>query len=61
LAPLGEARADALEEKDLHGAESDAARVRALKEYRDFLDRWKNADANIPILREAKAEYAKLF
>jgi DNA-binding winged helix-turn-helix (wHTH) protein/predicted Zn-dependent protease len=27
--------------------------------YDDFLDRWKNADPDIPILRDAKAEYAK--
>jgi eukaryotic-like serine/threonine-protein kinase len=28
--------------------------------YQDFLALWKNADPDIPILREAKAEYAKL-
>jgi eukaryotic-like serine/threonine-protein kinase len=28
--------------------------------YRDFLTRWKDADADIPILQQAKAEYAKL-
>ena len=28
--------------------------------YRDFLTRWKDADPDIPILKEAKAEYAKL-
>jgi eukaryotic-like serine/threonine-protein kinase len=28
--------------------------------YQDFLDQWKNADPDIPILKEAKAEYAKL-
>lgn len=27
--------------------------------YEDFLNRWKNADKDIPILRDAKAEYAK--
>jgi eukaryotic-like serine/threonine-protein kinase len=26
----------------------------------DFLALWKDADADIPILKEAKAEYAKL-
>jgi hypothetical protein len=26
----------------------------------DFLTLWKDADPNIPILKEAKAEYAKL-
>ena len=28
--------------------------------YQDFLALWKDADADIPVLREAKAEYAKL-
>jgi hypothetical protein len=28
--------------------------------YNDFLMLWKNADPGIPILKEAKAEYAKL-
>ena len=28
--------------------------------YRDFLDLWKDADANIPIFQKAKAEYARL-
>ena len=37
-----------------------AARVRALAAYKDFLTLWKDADPDIPILKEAKAEYAKL-
>jgi hypothetical protein len=37
-----------------------AARVRALAAYKDFLALWKDADPDIPIYREAKAEYAKL-
>ncbi len=32
----------------------------AKKEYQRFLALWKDADPDIPILREAKAEYAKL-
>jgi tetratricopeptide (TPR) repeat protein len=28
--------------------------------YRDFLTFWKDADADIPVLKQAKAEYAKL-
>jgi eukaryotic-like serine/threonine-protein kinase len=28
--------------------------------YKDFLTLWKDADPDIPILKEAKAEYAKL-
>jgi eukaryotic-like serine/threonine-protein kinase len=41
-------------------ADRDAARVRALTAYKDFLALWKDADPDIPILRQAKAEYAKL-
>jgi hypothetical protein len=28
--------------------------------YQDFLTFWKDADSDIPILKEARAEYAKL-
>ncbi len=34
--------------------------ARARKAYQDFLALWKNADPDIPILKEAKAEYEKL-
>jgi serine/threonine protein kinase/tetratricopeptide (TPR) repeat protein len=34
---------------------------RARKAYQDFLALWKDADPDIPILREAKAEYAKFL
>jgi hypothetical protein len=37
-----------------------AARAKARAAYQDFLTLWKDADPNIPILKEAKAEYAKL-
>jgi len=60
LAHLGVARANALQAKTSQGADADAARVRALAAYKDFLTLWKNADPDIPILKEAKAEYAKL-
>jgi tetratricopeptide (TPR) repeat protein len=60
LAHLGVARADALESRTAQGAEVDAARVRALEAYRDFFTLWKDADPSIHILREAKAEEAKL-
>jgi len=42
------------------GADADVSRVRALAAYRDFLALWKNADPDIAILKQAKAEYAKL-
>jgi len=33
---------------------------KAKAEYQDFLTLWKDADPDIPVLKEAKAEYAKL-
>jgi serine/threonine protein kinase/tetratricopeptide (TPR) repeat protein len=50
LARLGLARAYALQ--------GDAAKARTA--YQDFLTLWKDADPDIPILKQAKAEYAKL-
>jgi eukaryotic-like serine/threonine-protein kinase len=38
--------------------QGDTARARAA--YQDFLTLWKNADPDIPILKQAKAEYARL-
>jgi eukaryotic-like serine/threonine-protein kinase len=60
LAHLGVAGANALEAKSLQGPDADAARTRALNAYKDFLTLWKDADPDIPILKQAKAEYAKL-
>jgi eukaryotic-like serine/threonine-protein kinase len=60
LAHLGVARAEALQAKTSHGADADSARVRALTAYKDFRALWKDADPDIPILKKAKAEYAKL-
>jgi eukaryotic-like serine/threonine-protein kinase len=50
LAHLGLARAYALR--------SDTANARAA--YQDFLTLWKDADPDIPILKQAKSEFAKL-
>jgi tetratricopeptide (TPR) repeat protein len=50
LARLGLARAYALQ--------GDLAKARTA--YQDFFALWKDADPDIPILKEAKAEYAKL-
>ena len=50
LAHLGLARAYALS--------GDAAKAKTA--YQDFFALWKDADPDIPILKEAKAEYAKL-
>jgi len=64
LAHLGVARANALQARTFQGqgqpADADAARVRALAAYKDFLTLWKDADPDLPILNQAKAEYAKL-
>jgi eukaryotic-like serine/threonine-protein kinase len=60
LAHLGMARANALQARISLGADADAARVRALAAYKDFLTLWNDADPDIPVLKEAKAEYAKL-
>ncbi len=61
LAHLGVARANALQSRTTQGAESDAARVRALYAYKEFLTLWKDADADIPILKQAKTEYEQLL
>ena len=60
LAHLGVARANVLQARTSQGPDADAARVRALAAYKDFLTLWKDADPDIPILKEAKAEYARL-
>jgi hypothetical protein len=50
LAHLGLGRAYALT--------ADTGKAKA--EYEEFLSQWKDADSDIPILKQAKAEYAKL-
>jgi hypothetical protein len=50
LARLGAARAYALQ--------GDSAKARTA--YQDFFARWKDADPDIPVLKQAQAEYAKL-
>ena len=50
LAHLGLARAYAMQ--------GDTAKAKAA--YQDFLTLWKDADPDIPVLKQAKAEYAKL-
>jgi hypothetical protein len=46
--------------RKLRRADADAAWVRALAVFKDFLTLWKDADLDIPVLKRAKAEYAKL-
>jgi hypothetical protein len=38
--------------------QGDSAKARTA--YQDFLAMWKDADPEIPVLKEAKVEYAKL-
>ena len=61
LAHLGVARANALQSRSSQGADADAARVRALAAYKEFLTLWKDADPDVAVLKEAKTEYAKLY
>jgi tetratricopeptide (TPR) repeat protein len=55
LTRLGLARAYALD-----AAQDSAARDKARAGYQNFLTLWKDADPEVPILIQAKAEYAKL-
>jgi hypothetical protein len=50
LAHLGLARAYVLQGET----------VKALAAYKDFFTLWKDADPDIPVLKEARVEYAKL-
>jgi hypothetical protein len=40
-----------------YALQGDTAKAKAA--YQDFLTLWKDADSDIPILKQAKAEYAK--
>ena len=55
LAHLGLARAYALD-----AAKDPSVRDKARAAYQDFFALWKDADADLPVLKEARAEYAKL-
>ncbi len=60
LAHLYLGRARVLEARSLEGVAADNAKAHAIAAYQDFFTLWKDADPDIPILRQAKAEYAKL-
>jgi len=44
--------------KIINALQGDKAKARSA--YQDFLALWKDADSDIPILQQAKAEYARL-
>jgi len=60
LARLGVARANALQAKTPQGVVDAAIHSRTLAAYQDFLRLWKDADSDIPVLKQAKSEYARL-
>lgn len=74
LAPLGLARAYALQagfvapggsagvepRRAAPASTNEEMKAKARAAYQDYLTMWKDADPGIPILKEAKAEYAKL-
>jgi hypothetical protein len=60
LAHLWLGRARALQAQQSHGQDAESLRAQARAAYQDFLTLWKHADPDIPILKQAKAEYAKL-
>ncbi|HKW88057.1 MAG TPA: hypothetical protein VJN21_04805 [Candidatus Acidoferrales bacterium] len=60
LAHLQIARAYVLEAQSAHAADAGAARSKARAAYQDFLALWNNADPGIPVLQQAKSEYASL-
>ena len=60
LAHLGLGRAYAMQAAGASGAEADALKAKAREAYQDFLGLWKNADPDVPVYIQAKAEYEKL-
>jgi len=61
LAHLGVARAKCFAGEKLTGCGcADTGQMRAAAAYKDFLTLWKDADPDIPILKQAKPDYAKL-
>jgi tetratricopeptide (TPR) repeat protein len=50
----------ALEARSLEDTAAEDSKAQARVAYQEFFRLWKDADPDIPILRQAKAEYAKL-
>ena len=60
LAHLGVARGNVLEARTSQGPDAGAARAKARVAYNDFFTLWKDADPDIPVLKQARVESAKL-
>lgn len=60
LAHLYIGRARALQARSSQGSTAEEPRRQARTAYEEFLTLWKDADPDIPILHQAKAEYARL-
>jgi hypothetical protein len=60
LAHLELGRAYTLQAQCSQGSAETEARSNARRAYQDFLALWKDADLDIPVLKQAKTEYAKL-
>jgi tetratricopeptide (TPR) repeat protein len=60
LAELGLARAHALTAKTSSGIDAETAASKARAAYEKFFALWKDADADIPVLRAARSEFAAL-
>jgi hypothetical protein len=59
LAHLGLARSFALQAQSAKGADASTAGAKCCTAYQDLLALWKDADPDIPILKQAKSECAK--
>jgi hypothetical protein len=60
LAHLGLGRAYALQSASLQSPDAATYKSRSRGAYQDFFALWKDADPDIPLLKQAKSEYAKL-
>ena len=60
LAHLEIGRAYALQAQSAQGAAAEAARGKARAAYQALMTLWKDADPDIPVVQEAKAEFAKM-
>jgi eukaryotic-like serine/threonine-protein kinase len=60
MSHLGLARAYALRAQSTRDSDAEADLTKSRAAYKDFLTIWKDADPDIPILKQAEAEYARL-